>query len=230
MHMHSLLPTLAGGLALAALLANPVSADEVLFEQNPNPTGAFSPDLDQFIALLPADNVELPVAATVTGVSWRGYFTSTPTIDVPFEVTFYGDDPVADVADVTNVLGSASLSTSVTTIDTGDDFTVGANTFDILEFSADIAGVDLPQGTSWFAVYADTTGDPATFAWMFNGFEGDGIVSQSTVGGPFSRVNDILGNPAPGALSFALTGTFVPEPAALSVIGLAGLGMLRRRR
>lgn len=97
--------------------------------------------------------------------------------------------------------------------------------YDRLAVSGTVTGlsnVDLVVDFSSF-VSGDTTGDVLTIVTSSTNFVGQQFRSVGFVGGSTADVNYLNG-------AITLTNVVIPEPSALSLLAIGGMGLLRRRR
>lgn len=145
----------------------------------------------------------------------------------PYTAAFTGT-PLSNLAWFTFTL------TAPTAVDIDINRTVAANDLVASLYRGDITGVDATSYGSYFGfggLWASSFG-PMTFVSTQDDTEDD------TLGGPYGDPRFVLNLPA-GTYSMVVTsfdsGGFtitsnVPTPAAAALLGLAGLGALRRRR
>jgi hypothetical protein len=178
-------------------------------------------------------------------------FGANDFFDMSFGVTLTGGDPAVDLeAGVlfSNPSGSFGGDCQLIVQNTGGVVQFGGPSFHA--FSAQDGGTGVPnytEGTTYTLglnyVIDPLTGNPS-FQYSVNGvfalsgpgdpyfdFNGGGhLDGASSLGGYLQIGNSASGSNSGQAIFSNITITAVPEPAAISLLGLGGLAMLRRRR
>jgi hypothetical protein len=178
-------------------------------------------------------------------------FQANDFFDMSFGVTLTGGDPAADLeAGVlfSNSSGSFGGDCQLIVQNTGGVVQFGGPSFHA--FSPQDGGSDVPnytEGTTYTLglnyVIDPGTGNPS-FQYSVNGvfaqsspgdtffdFSGGGhLDGASPLGGYLQIGNSTSGSNSGEAVFSNITITAVPEPAAISLLGLGALSMLRRRR
>lgn len=144
----------------------------------------------------------------------------------PFTAIDYSANPFSNLAWFTFTL------TAPTAVDIDINRTIANNDLVATIYSGDITGVDATSFGNYSSLFGASFG-PMTFVNFQDDTEDDGL------GGPFGDPRFTLNLPA-GTYSMVVTsydpqGGFtitsnVPTPAAASLLGLAGMGAMRRRR
>jgi hypothetical protein len=210
------------GLALGLVLVagSRAQADPIVYTQ-PSlfPTGSlFASQNDpggfgNFAAVY--DNFTLSGDTDVTDVHWTGgYFNpATQGAIQSFDITFWSDVAGAPGASLLaqNIAGTANESF------VGND----AGGFPIFNYSVILNTSFLANaGTTYWLSIVPTVPFPPQWGW-YTGSGGDGIAYQDFFGGRSQVGTDF---------AFDLTGTAVPEPATLTLLGLGLAGFAGRKR
>jgi hypothetical protein len=134
------------------------------------------------------------------------------------------------------IRSGVSVGNGGTLLFSGDDFATATANGSAFTYSANITPVTLAAGNYFLSIAADG-GDANIYVGKTTGTNG--------VGGPLNDDNSFLSVPSFGLnfgkasdqfngnssdFSFGLTGSTVPEPASLAVLGLGAIALLRRRR
>jgi hypothetical protein len=241
MSMTKLLRTI-GTVVLLVCLANPATADVVLYSQSPlvYPPGGFPPGHDLVWSSMPLppfgnslafDSFRLSSPSQINTVTWEGGYFG-PGTQVPisnFSLAFYtdaGGTPGAQIGP-TEIIPFANANESNLRTQTGSD----GRPVLVADYSANLpnsflAASDTPY---WLSIAANipgySVGQPTQFG-IHIGQGGDGTSFQEFLGGNFVRPNDL-------AFSHIGVNNVIPEPtslAAWAVMGLSGLVYCRHRR
>lgn len=201
-----------------------------------------------------ADDFTVPAPGwRLNGASFFAYRTGNATAPSPFAAAFVqiwnGRPGDVGSAVIAGDLTTNRLSTSVfdskyrifnTTVPPPG--TAPGTTRPIFKNDAAFPNVDLVAGTYWIEwTYALTTDtftsfSPSTTHEGLRGVPGANGRQQTGAGATTTWIDAIdAGNPAtapdvPQDYPFILRGEIIPEPGSLAVLGIAGLGLLRRRR
>jgi hypothetical protein len=164
-----------------------------------------------------ADVFNLATAATANQVSWYGtYFDgSVVTNPVSFLVRFY-----SDVSGPGVLLSEQFIS--VTATDTGLQNDAG---LEILSYNASLSNVSLTAGNSWISISENDPTIPVIWTWQFSDVGQNNVASRQ--GDTQAYTTGFQNN-----MAFTLSGSAVPEPSSiiLSCVGVASLGLWKRRR
>ena len=213
-------------LALVAVLLSPIGAQADIIYDNGGPdvpgrSGAS--DLDFFgIFSEMVDDFTLPSTVPVTGINWWGAYTPNDQVgSVPDDFTIrIFDDLFAVVANVN--VGTVSR------VDTGLDNFLDLSIF---AYEATFSPLVLGPGMYWLSIVNNTVGDLGNERWSWQSTEN--ITGSS---GRFRTSSDPIAINATWdgvtGFDFAFAVTTVPEPGTLALlgIGLAGMGLARRRK
>jgi len=213
---------LAGLMGLGILVLSPAWASPVIYSQPSDfPVGtvfASQNDPGGFGAIATAyDDFTLPGAAIVDDVHWQGgYFNpGTQGAITAFTITFWSDNA-----------GQPGVALLAETIPgTANETFVGNQLFGpIYNYSVNLTVPFLATGgTQYWLSIVPTMTLPPQWGWH-TGTGGDGFAFQD-----FFATRSRLPNVD---FAYALTGTAVPEPASLGLVGLGILALtacLRRR-
>ena len=209
---------LCGAACIASLLPSGASA-VVIFDQSIDPFWALG---SEGFPLLADDFTLQAGASTITDIHWWGVYASgnTPTEPDNFTVLIFEDinGPPA------NSLVFVSFVGDVGRVDTGIDLIVSLQ--DVYAYSVDISPLSLAANTTYWLSISNPTPTDTDDNWYW----------MSVLGGNAKYfAGDSWPEQPPGwSLGFQLTNgaLAVPEPAtwALFAAGLAGLGMMNRRK
>lgn len=215
-------------LAMAAMAAAPISMAGVVFEsQSTNTNGSIS-------------NAFSSAGGYSSGVSTGQAFSLEDEVNLD-GITFWGSTQNFGGSQLANITGYEIIVWNVGfgsiaahwTLNAGDVTAVATgenNIFNGLEyaFTASITG-SLAAGDYIMNVgasQADANG--SSFVWSTGSIEGGWWFTQNPTWGSWVEAPFSIGAEPGGA--FRLTGSVVPAPGALALLGLAGLVSGRRRR
>lgn len=219
--------------AVLGVASSSAFAQTVLFERPFDPTTAAvsgvvseAPD-GGFYNQRVADQFTLATDATVTELRWFGSEEGFFTADFPGNIAGFSlqindatatQTPGASLFDMTVPVGDVTATSTGTT---------QFNDATIFEFSYTLpAGVALPAGNYTFSpaatfVAGDGSANDDSFFLAATATLGLAVASPPSAGYSFDA--------AANEFSYSIVGT-VPEPASLSLLGLGGLALIRRRR
>ena len=166
-----------------------------------------------------ADDFTLAGPETINAIRfWGGYSpTDTPLSD-DFTMIIYGNS--GGLPDGSNVIATRLIGDPGRT-DTGEDFDGGDQ--DIYVYEASFGDLALGTGTYWVSVFNNTATDPDdNWFWARHDFPGNDARSLDSGAIWLHEFSD-------SELAFQLWYP-IPEPATLSLLALAPLVALRRRR
>ncbi|MBI5091166.1 MAG: PEP-CTERM sorting domain-containing protein [Candidatus Hydrogenedentes bacterium] len=214
---------------LAILTSMSAGANVIYDNGGPNLGGAFISDAAE--GWEQADDFTLlPGETTITDVHWWGIyiFGNSPMTDT-FTVRIFGNNAgilhdypqEAPLYEFSGISGNRA--------DTGSNITAavpsgGTVNFDVYSYWADIAPVTLAANTRyWISIQNDTTNDSDdSWLWATSLTSGGNEYYRGT-GGSW---NTILSED----LAFNLTGSVVPEPASMTLLGIGIAGLVLRMR
>ncbi len=202
--------------------ANAIERDgPTVFSQAPTSTDGFFSDAvsGQFYSQRIADNFALTSDTIITGVRWWGSsenFFGPPDLSNFESFTIEIFDGNFDSVYVETFLTSATNAAATGLFNSGG----GAEFFQSVKFAQ---AVNLLGSTEYWLSIGTTNSDPEGDAWVWSGATGDAFIASDVFDGAGFSVF-----PDSGDSAFELQG--VPTPGAASLLGLAGLAVLRRRR
>ena len=226
------LPTAIAAL-VTLILATNTHAVPVYQQTDPGIRAGATSDRDFGVSgVQAADDFTLSQPATIRSVEWRGWYFGNGTIEDPinFDIIIYGDDSPVSRPDLANVISSTSVVyNDKNKIPPTGRTAFGPNNGPEFHFAADISPLSLNAGTRyWISILADTTTDTNdSFLWTVNtnGFVGELAAARTNI----APQTQFLTNQN-GPFYFILDDEFVPEPASIALLSIAGLTLARRRR
>ncbi len=199
--------------AAALSMVAAASAQAALFEQLPNYANAyFSDSTGPFATQRIADNFVLGSSATIGSVDyWGVYFPNNIQSD-SFQIDIY-----ADAFGQPGTLLYSGAPSALVAVDSGVD----AFGVDVYEYTATLATpFAAGAGIQYWIGITNATNLGSSWGWVTaNGVDSNGSYSLDA-GGTWNQLGS----------SSAFRLNEVPAPASFGLVGLAGLGALRRRR
>jgi len=204
-----------------AVIPNPAAA--MLLFDNGAPDLVSGLSSDAGINLTVADDFSFAFDATVTEIQWfGGYGGHVPAAIDDFTVRIFDDDALVPLmGSFRPVLGQPVR------VDTGLDQTEGGETFDIYQYTLEIAGEPLLADTPyWLSIQNDTTSSGGNWFWATTAGAGNAAATAGDGNLWFRDLNRF-------ALAFNVSGSSpIPEPSAALVFGMGWIvvsGAIRRR-
>lgn len=206
------------------MLGTPAVHAAVLYDNGVTAFDSYTvsqPNAEQLVA----DDFTLNAAAIVTGIQWKGtYSTYSPQGDA-FTLLIHADN---NGMPETNALYTLPVGNNVNRTEWIVNPNPGNQTY-IFTYSVEIAPISLPVGTYWLSIFDDPASADPQYRWAWiHQFDPDAgnSVYRNSLANPY-------GNQIPYRTDFTLTGVAtVPVPSAtwLFCSGLLGLiGVARRK-
>ena len=189
-------------------------ADQVLFDNNTVVDFSFNSDAGSNSQIL-ADNFSLASDSIVSQISWTGVYGRFVDDD-SFTIDLFADE--ARLPEVGSLV-TLSLQ-SVQRELTGDIIDIGGIDFELFSYTANVDDQFLAGGTDyWISILNETQN--AFWSW-----------GAETATGDFAFRNDPgdIWEGFPGSLDFQISGTAIPEPNSVLLVGLVLLGCSATRR
>ena len=212
---------LAAGAAVA--FGSTVNADPVIWDNTFTNFSLASSQLDTvypFDSQL-ADDFMLDADYNVTDVHWwGGFWNGTPFDPIDFNIYFYADDGTGMAP---TMPGTELAMYSMNGVSGTFDAAMGADAYDV---DLPVPFVAQANTKYWIAIQA-VFPFPPQWGWSVAG-AGTGNLSTAVQGFPLLGL-PYWGDQGTGDANFYLTGTAVPAPASIALLGLGGLAIRRRR-
>jgi len=194
--------------ACTAILAAASANAQVAYTNGPT-SGAFAGWTINY-GFAVSDSFTLGSTTTITGFSFGGWTFPGDTIgSVDWGISSSPDYAITGTALLTKGAGG-----------------VGAQGYDVYDYSASVGSLTLAAGTYWFALQNADAGNGDYVYWDIN--NGPSVAYENTIG----NVNGYL-QPGTNSTAFTLYTSQAPEPASWALMlggfGLVG-GAMRRRR
>lgn len=207
---------LAALAVVVALVAAPAAAD-VLYSQLPvGANGALGSDFNRSNPQQEADDFELPSPSLIHDVHWWGiYFQQDEPDADDFTIRFFNP--------ASSGLPEASPFVSVAPVNLTRTETAMTALGDIVyQYEADLpSDVLASAGAAYFLSIVNST-QSSNWSWVADG-----------TGTHYFRLGEAGAwetSATPTDHAFELTGSIVPEPTTIALVGLGILGLARRRR